>query len=399
METGTAAELVDRALALARATSAQDTDATGPDDEYRALLWRAAGLDGPGAVTIGLALTGSEDIRDRAAGCDLLGRASDRHEPLRARVVAALAELAERETEPYVLCSLAEAIERTYHQHAVPVLVALAGHPDADVRRYAAGSFAGVLTGRSDGPDIRSLIALTRDQDPEVRDLATFTLGFQADADSPAIRAALRARVADAHPEVREEGIRGLARRHDPRAVPLLAGLLADPAGARLLTFRAAQIMGAPELLPALREYEPGSPGVSEALNACDPQWRARLDSAAWELVCAVDVLRPDLAAGLSMERFEAGLSLGIGPCGEGGYSVEALLRRAAGDPGRAAALVARDHPAGAGPDVGPGEDPDVGPGEEPDVGPGEDSGTARGAAAPGPPGQDCASSAKWAST
>ncbi|WP_280719312.1 HEAT repeat domain-containing protein [Kitasatospora sp. MAP5-34] len=339
-EAGTVAELVGQALAAVRVARGSDDR-----DEYGALLRRAA-ADGPGALRLGLELLGSHDPAERAAGCDLLGHASDRNAEVRAEAAAALVTLAERESEGCVLWSLAGAIEMTYDRRAVPVLVALAGHPDAEVRRRVAGSFAGVATGLADGPDIRTLVTLTRDRDPEVRNWATFTLGFQAEADSPAIRAALWDRVDDENADAREEGIRGLARRRDRRAVPLLAQLLGDPGGAHVLTFQAAQIIGSPELLPALLEYEPGGAWVAEAVNACDPVRRARFDAAAWALLCALDRLRPELRACVSMERFDPGLSLRLGADpGSPGYDVEALLARADGDPERAAGLVASDRP------------------------------------------------------
>ncbi|MFJ4736730.1 HEAT repeat domain-containing protein [Streptomyces sp. NPDC088770] len=217
METGTVAELVGQALAAARV--AVETDDW---DEYGTLLWRAA-ADGEASLPLGLELIGSDDPIERETGCDLLGHTSDQNEVVRAETATTLVALAERETEGRVLWSLARAIERTYDRRAVPVLVALAGHPDAEVRQQVASSFAGVITGLPDGPDIHALITLTHDEDPEVRNWATFTLGFQAEVDSPAIRAALWERTADENADTREEGIHGLARRHDPRAVPLMA--------------------------------------------------------------------------------------------------------------------------------------------------------------------------------
>ncbi|MFD9353397.1 HEAT repeat domain-containing protein [Streptomyces sp. NPDC060031] len=318
---------------------------TGDWDAYESLLGQAA-ADGVGALPLGLELIGSADPVARETGCDLLGRASSQNEAVRAGAATALVALAERETEGRVLWSLARAMEMTYDQRGVAVLVALAGHHDAAIRRQVAGSFAGVATGLPDGPDIRALIVLTRDQDPEVRDWATFTLGFQAEADSPAIRDALWERATDEDAEVREEGIRGLARRHDRRAVPLLSELLSSPGGAHVLTFGAAQIMGIPELLPALLEYEPDGVGVTAAVHASDPVRRARLDASAWELLCVLDRLRPDLDASVYMDRFASGMSLGLGAAfGSPAYDVEALLERAHGGPAAAAALVASEQP------------------------------------------------------
>ncbi|MFG1808088.1 HEAT repeat domain-containing protein [Streptomyces sp. NPDC049040] len=337
MDTGRAVEVVGQAVAAARA--ARETDEW---DDYGTLLWQAAGS--PGALPLGLGLIASQDALEREVGCDLLGHASNRDEAVRAEAAAALVALAGLESEPRVLSSLARAVEMTYDRRAVPVLATLSRHPDAEVRQQVAGAFAGITSGQPDGPDIRALITLTRDEDPEVRSWATFTLGFQSEADSRAIRTALWERTADEHADAREEGIHGLARRHVLRVVPLLADLLDDPDGAHVLTFRAAQIMGVPELLPALLEYGPGVAEAEAAVRACDPRQRALLDTSAWELVCALHQLRPDLDACLYMERFDCGLTLGLDTeRGPAVYDVEALLGRADGDPALAAGLVASE--------------------------------------------------------
>ncbi|MFG2848183.1 HEAT repeat domain-containing protein [Kitasatospora sp. NPDC048296] len=331
-------ELVEQALAAARVA-----EENGDWDEYETIL-RQAATDGAGALSFGLELVGSDDQAERATGCDLLYHASDQDETVRAEAAEALTALAEREADDGVLWSLARAVERTYDPRAVPVLVALAGHPDADVRQRVAVSFVGVLTGLPDGPDVCALITLTRDECPQVRDWATFTLGFQAEVDTREVRSALWERTTDADPDTRAEGIRGLARRHDPRAVPLLRDLLEDPEGADVLTFSAARILGSSELLSALRNYDPDDTGVTEAVHACDPVHRARQDALAWELVCELHRIRPDLRAGVSMARFDAGLSIGVDTgFGPSDYCLEALLSRADGDPVHAAELVAAD--------------------------------------------------------
>ncbi|WP_457513348.1 HEAT repeat domain-containing protein [Streptomyces sp. TE33382] len=277
METDTVAELVTQALAALRAATDPD-DSEDPDDrdawhEYAPLLWRA-GADGTAALPFGLELIGSADPIEREAGCDLLRDTSSQHEAVRAGAASALVALAQRETQDRVLQSLARAIGMTYDPRAVPVLVTLAGHCGAEVREEVARSFAQVLTGLPDGPDIHTLIRLTQDPHPRVRDWATFTLGVQAEVDSHAIRAALWERTTDEHAETRTEAIRALACRHDPRAVPLLAELLGNPEGSHVLTFSAAQNTGVPEPLPALLEYEPGGDWVTDAVNACNPARR-----------------------------------------------------------------------------------------------------------------------------
>ncbi|MCX4746192.1 HEAT repeat domain-containing protein [Kitasatospora sp. NBC_01287] len=346
METDIVADLVTQALVAARVVaSAEDPDDPDGLPEYVALLWRAA-ADGAAALPLGLELIGSADPIEREAGCTLLGDTSNQNEAVRAETATALVALAQRETEDRVLWALARAIEMTYDPRAVPVLVTLAGHPDAEVREQVARSFPGVMTGLPDGPDIRVLVGLTQDPEPEVRNWATFTLGTQAEVDSPAIRAALWERTTDEHTETRAEAIHGLARRRDRRAGPFLAEVLDNPEVSDVFRFGAVPITGAVELLPAHPEYEPGDDWFTDAVNAFDPARRARLDAFAWELVSTLHQLRPDLDAALSMERFGWGRSLGVDAAfGSPGYDIEALLARADGDPTRAAELVATDLP------------------------------------------------------
>ncbi|MFD5149356.1 hypothetical protein [Streptomyces sp. NPDC058401] len=120
--------------------------------------------------------------------------------------------------------------------------------------------------------------------------------------------------------------------------LPLLKALLEDSAGAHVHTFAAAQIMGSPELLPALLEYELGDAGVAAAVRACDPEQRAQLDGLGWDVVVVLHRLRPELGGAIRRELFGPALELGLlGPGGGPTYDVEALLERAGGDPVRAA--------------------------------------------------------------
>ncbi|MFB7472309.1 HEAT repeat domain-containing protein [Kitasatospora sp. NPDC056184] len=308
------------------------------------------------ALAHGTELLGSAEPAQRAAGCDLVGEAADRDEAVRAGAATVLLALAERERDGGVLARLAGALGRAGDGRAVPVLVALAGHPDAQVRGQVASALSldEVVTGPPDAPGVRALLGLTRDADPEVRDWATFTLGFQCEADGPEVRAALWERTGDAYPAAREEGVHGLARRRDPRAVPLMRELLADPDGAAVLTFRAAEILGAPELLPLLEDYDPDDTGVADALAACDPSRRVRLEDGAWGLLGELERLRPDLAAAVWAARCEPGLTLAVGDAPDAPvYDVGALLDRAGGDPVRAAELVGSDHPMITRPSIG----------------------------------------------
>ncbi|MFI9099242.1 HEAT repeat domain-containing protein [Streptomyces fildesensis] len=124
--------------------------------------------------------------------------------------------------------------------------------------------------------DVAALLRLMRDPDAEVRDLATFGLGFLMDHDTPQIRQALWERLSDEDQETREEAVRGLAMRGDGRVTEQLADLLRAESS-HVHTFAAAAALADPVLLPLLRNYDPEDPGVTEALLACDPRQAAGL--------------------------------------------------------------------------------------------------------------------------
>jgi HEAT repeat protein len=338
MDLQDARKLADQAVRTAR-------DVTSPE-EYEA-VWALLAQIAPDAATaleLGTQLLSSDDPAARATGCDLLGLASERHESVQESVARAVLSIADTQTDPDTQWSIARALGCTRDRTAVPKLVELAEHVDGDVRFQAALALPSVWAGDLDGAAVPTMIRLTEDPDAEIRNWATFGLGFLMDVDTPAVRAALWARCGDDNPEARAEGIRGLARRHDRRAVPLLAELLDDEDGAHVHTFHAAEILGAPELLPHLLEYDEDGLGVADALAACDPQARDRRDEFAAAILDAVDRELPGADVAVYADWFEPGLTLDIavGPdvCQ---WSVEALSARAGGDPAQAARLVADD--------------------------------------------------------
>ncbi|MEV7276456.1 ankyrin repeat domain-containing protein [Streptomyces sp. NPDC093111] len=122
--------------------------------------------------------------------------------------------------------SLAVALGQCADAGAVPGLLGLAGHPDDEVRRQTAAALTGLVpAGHAEAMD--ALVRLSRDHAPRVRDWATLALAELPD-DTPAVREALAARLADPDPETAAEAARGLAIRQDPRAVEALARTLAD---------------------------------------------------------------------------------------------------------------------------------------------------------------------------
>ncbi|MFF4382550.1 HEAT repeat domain-containing protein [Kitasatospora sp. NPDC001547] len=338
--------LTERVTAAARVAQASQAD-----DDWHA-YWTLArqAVEGDGgqvAWQAGTRLLQSPDALERMVGCDLLGTAADEHERLRAGAATALLALAEAETAPLVLSSLVCALGRTHDARAVTVLVDLSRHEEADLRCHVASQFASVHSSLPDGPDVRALIRLTRDRDPDVRNWAAFTLGSQLDQDTTAIRDALWRCTTDEYGEVREEGARGLARRHDPRAVPLIAHLLGTDSWSHNLTLDAAAILGVPELLPALAACQLDPAETDRALAACDPARRARIQDDAWKIVLELERLHPDIDAALSSPRYasvhELEMTVTSRQAPDARYEAAALLTRADGDPARAAGLVAAD--------------------------------------------------------
>ncbi|MEV4611421.1 HEAT repeat domain-containing protein [Kitasatospora sp. NPDC049258] len=333
MDLASASALIDRAVADADRRGAAGTGA---------LLDRVA-ADGATALRLGTRLLSDPGPAARAVGCRLLRRAGGLHEEVRAPAATALLAHLPAEADRTVRRLAVAALGATQDERAVAQLVSLAEDVDPEVREAVARSLASVAPELPGDPEVPALIRLTTDPEPEVRNWATFALGFQLEVDTPAVRAALWARAGDSYHQARAEGVRGLAVRHDPRAVRPLGELLAW-SGGDPLTLRAAAVLGAAELLPGLRALDPATPGLAEALASCDPVARAALDRQAWSLVETLQPLLPDAAVSVTSDRFEPGLTLTVGTAHSTlSWSVEPLLARAGGAVGRAAALAAED--------------------------------------------------------
>ncbi|MGC4812623.1 HEAT repeat domain-containing protein [Micromonospora sp. DT228] len=343
MESREAAELFDRAVQRLRRVVESGT--SDDLDDGADLLRHAAGS---GAVAVRLAVTHLADADRvvRAAACDLLGFASDVHgDDLRSDAATALIAVADTEVDPEVHWSIARALGATCDPRALPTLVALAGSPDSDVRFQVAAALPMVLIDDHPSDDgVAALIVLSADADPEVREWATFSLGWLSTADGDDVRRALWDRTRDTNDEVRAEGARGLARRRDARALPLVRDLLARE-GVPTFTFQAAAYLADASLLPLLDGFDPTADGVADALRECDPVRRGERDEAAWQVLKTVHQLRPDLRVAIFGERCDLGLYLDINDGSDiaGHCWLDGLLTRAGNDPARAAELAIAD--------------------------------------------------------
>ncbi len=198
----------------------------------------------------------SDDAHARKVGADILGQlgvSRDNRDTFRSAAVDVLLAMIERESDPDALNAIAVALGHRKDARAIPYLIALKDHPDDRVRF---GVVFGLLT-HEDEAAINALIALSADPDADVRDWATFGLGSMIEADTPAIRAALWARVTDEDADTRGEAIRGLAQRHDRDIIkPLIDELDAIAPGAcGSLLLEAVEELADPKLYAAFKRH------------------------------------------------------------------------------------------------------------------------------------------------
>lgn len=106
------------------------------------------------------------------------------------------------------------------------------------------------LTGYEIPDAVGGLISLSSDSNEDIRDWSTFGIGRMITLDTPAIRAALYARLDDPCIEARNEAIEGLATRFDEAVLPVLIRELHDQVSIPLL--EAAIALARPELCEAL---------------------------------------------------------------------------------------------------------------------------------------------------
>ena len=167
-----------------------------------------------------------EDPRERGIAAFLLGQLGTPVRTFPVESAAALEAMAAREQDPGVLEAIAHGFGHLGDPYGLETLLGLSNHGDARVREAAAIA----LAGRGAAPAVDALIRLSRDEQSDVRDWATFALGMLASEDSQDLREALVARLDDPDPETRLEAVHGLAIRGDRRAVEPALELLAAAA-------------------------------------------------------------------------------------------------------------------------------------------------------------------------
>jgi HEAT repeat protein len=226
-------------------------------------------------------LLSGENGRERTLGADILGRLVGAEPAIRSAALPALLEALGSETAAAPLASIVAALGHLGDPGTLGRIFPLATHKSAEVRLAVAFAVATISPQPLVPEALVALIRLSRDDNPEVRDWATFGLGL-SDADGPDVRAALLARAEDACHEARAEALFGLAVRRDPRAVPHLIRALQSPQVGGL-EVDAAAAAADPRLLPALRALQQAG-GTDEirlrrAIDRCSGRDRPVLTS------------------------------------------------------------------------------------------------------------------------
>jgi methionyl-tRNA formyltransferase len=173
------------------------------------------------------AMSKDEDPVARGVAAYLLGQLGTPVRTFPAESAASLEAMAAGEHDLEVLAAIAHGFGHLGEAYGVDTLLRLAAHPEARVREAVAIA----LAGRGSDRALHALIELSRDDDSDVRDWATFALGSLAPQDTPELRDALVERLQDPHAETRLEAVHGLAVRGDARAVEPALELLAEAAG------------------------------------------------------------------------------------------------------------------------------------------------------------------------
>ncbi|WP_245655880.1 ankyrin repeat domain-containing protein [Microtetraspora fusca] len=164
-------------------------------------------------------LCDSGDPLDREFAVDVLaqfGYDADVR-PFRERSLAILRRMAHAETEAKVVDALLSAIAHHADAEALPEVLEILDRPGRRPSCKDAMALAAVLP-PDDEEGLARLVRLTEEDDAEVRDWATMGLAG-LDADTPRIREALAARLADRDITTVAEAARGLAERGDRRAI------------------------------------------------------------------------------------------------------------------------------------------------------------------------------------
>jgi HEAT repeat protein len=265
-----------RQLASYAVAHLDDLDAEGEPVRARAAMVDLQQRGGVAALLLCDRWRGGTDKQRRVAAWILGELRADQETYAEQRFQLLAAMLAQESSgagDLHVLNGILTALGHLRDPRAIPLALDLLRHPHEEVRFGAMCA----LSGHDDARAIAGLVTLSADACGQIRDWATFEIGAMCESDTPALREALIARVHDPISDVRHEAIFGLARRGDPRALPLVAEALGQNELSRPLLDAAARLADR-SLCPALLRAWGGEPGGM--LDGCAYDLRGEWDEA-----------------------------------------------------------------------------------------------------------------------
>lgn len=202
-----------------------------PEDKPR---WEAVNqLRAIGTLRIfnqALAWCNCSDYKKQLSGTDVLAQigrtAEHRATKFAEESYPAIVALLRANPEDELKSSAIAALSFLENPDAIPLICSFRSSQNKDVRFTVACALGGQFA--NDHVAIETLLELMRDEDEDVRNWATFSLGVVSDADSLEIRKAFLERLGDSFVEVREEAVEALAKRKDLRVLPTLTQMLQE---------------------------------------------------------------------------------------------------------------------------------------------------------------------------
>ena len=206
----------------------------------------------PGVLNRALAWCKDPDPFRRSIGVSILAQFGPDGKDYPHESQAMICSMIETEQDHEVITSLICAVNFREVHEALEWLISLADHPSEDIRWTVAWALP-IPNGqdlKADPATLETLMKLSVDSEPQVRDWATFSLAG-SDDDSPEIRKTLLARLSDTDFCTRSEAAIGLAKRKEPGGIkPLADCLMSDQVGE--LYVQAAEMYADTRLGPAL---------------------------------------------------------------------------------------------------------------------------------------------------
>ncbi len=167
-----------------------------------------------------ISLTKSELLQERILGVDIIAQFG--YPRLHKKeIISILFELLKQETDKTITYSILYAIghnNENLTKKQVELLCSFKTNKSVVVKQSLISALCTVKNEKA----IETLIELSIDSEPDIRDWATFGIGSQIDTDNEIIRAALWNRISDKDEGTRFEAIAGLAQRKDERIKDVL---------------------------------------------------------------------------------------------------------------------------------------------------------------------------------